>query len=84
LPGRITDLELLVKEPWRIASKQRSSTTREYIGAVQRLDDLRASNGEFDSEEAFYKYWRAYEFRIGKSVRQQLTKLLAQAPPKER
>lgn len=50
IPGRITDLELLVHEPWRIASKHRSSTTRDYIGAVQRLDDLRAGKGEFAAE----------------------------------
>ena len=81
LPGRITDLELLVREPWRIASKQRSSTTREYIGAVQRLEHLRESNGEFDTEEAFYKFWRAYRFTIGPSVQQQLDKLLKQDAP---
>ncbi len=84
LPGRITDLELLVQEPWRIASRQRSSTTREYIGAVQRLEDLRSGNGEFDSEGAFYKFWRAYRFAIGPSVQQQLDKLLAQADQKKR
>lgn len=77
IPGRIRDLELLVHEPWRIASKQRSSTTREYLGAVQRLDDLRAGNGEFGTEEDFYKFWRKYRFTIGPSVQQQLDKLLA-------
>jgi hypothetical protein len=79
LPGRIRDLELLVHEPWRIASKQRSSTTREYIGAVQRLDELRAGKGAFGTEEEFYKYWRAFRFKIGPMVQQQLDKLLAQA-----
>lgn len=34
--ARVENLELIVQEPWRIASRQRSSTTREYIGAVQR------------------------------------------------
>jgi hypothetical protein len=33
--ARMRDLELLVHEPWKIASRQRSSTTREYLGAVQ-------------------------------------------------
>lgn len=78
IPGRIRDLELLVHEPWRIASKQRSSTTREYIGAVQNLDDLRKGRGTFATEEAFYKYWRAFRFKIGPTVQQQLDKLLAQ------
>jgi len=79
IPGRIRDLELLVREPWRIASKQRSSTTREYIGAVQKLDALRKGEGAFATEEEFYKYWRAYRFKIGPTVQQQLDKLLRQA-----
>jgi hypothetical protein len=77
VPGRIRDLELLVQEPWRIASKMRSSTTREYIGAVQRLDDLRAGKGAFSTEEDFYRFWRAFRFKIGPTVQQQLDKLLA-------
>jgi hypothetical protein len=78
IPGRIRDLELLVHEPWRIASKQRSSTTREYIGAVQNLDDLRKGIGTFATEEEFYKYWRAFRFKIGPTVQRQLDRLLAQ------
>jgi hypothetical protein len=76
-PGRISELELIVQEPWRIASKQRSSTTREYIGAVTSLEALREGSGEFSDEDAFYKFWRAYKFRIGATVQQQLDKALA-------
>jgi hypothetical protein len=76
--ARVDDLELIVHEPWKIASRRRSSTTREYIGAVQGLDDLRQGRGEFGSAEEFYRFWRAYNFRIGASVRNQLNKLLAQ------
>lgn len=75
-PGRVDDLELIVQPPWKIASKQRSSTTREYIGAVMKVDDLREGRGEFDTPEAFYTFWRKYPFRIGKAVQQQLDKLL--------
>lgn len=76
--ARVEDLELIVQEPWRIASRQRSSTTREYIGAVQRIDDLRAGRGEFSTEEDFYRYWRRFNFRIGRAVQQQLDKLIAE------
>lgn len=76
--SRVEDLELIVQEPWRIGSHQRSSTTREYIGAVTGLDDLRHGRGEFKTEVEFYKFWRAYNFNIGRSVRNQLNKLLAQ------
>jgi hypothetical protein len=81
--ARVDDLELIVQEPWRVASKQRSSTTREYIGAVQRIADLREGRGEFETPEAFYAYWRKFKFKIGPAVQQQLDKLLAgqQAPP---
>jgi hypothetical protein len=75
--GRISDLELIVHEPWRIASRRRSSTTREYIGAVTSLEALREGRGEFVDEDAFYKFWRAYKFRIGASVQQQLDRALA-------
>ena len=76
--SRIEDLELIAHETWRIGSRQRSSTTREYLGAVQKLDDLRAGKGEFETEEAFYAYWRKFKFKVGDAVQQQLTKLLKQ------
>ncbi len=76
--ARVDDLELIVQEPWKIGSHKRSSTTREYIGAVQGLDDLRQGRGEFKTAEEFYKFWRGYNFRIGATVRNQLNKLLTQ------
>lgn len=76
--ARVTDLELIVQEPWRIGSRQRSSTTREYIGAVMKVDDLRAGRGEFSSEKEFYAYWRSYKFRVGDAVAKRLEKLLEQ------
>lgn len=74
--ARVEELDLIVHEPWKIASKQRSSTTREYIGAVQQIGALREGRGEFSSPEEFYKYWRKYPFKIGRVVQQQLDKLL--------
>jgi hypothetical protein len=74
--GRVRDLELFVHEPWRIASHERSSTTREYLGAITKVADLRAGAGEFETEAEFYKYWRAYPFRVPKAVEQQLQKAL--------
>jgi hypothetical protein len=74
--ARVRDLELIVQPPWKIASHQRSSTTREYIGAVVNIDALREGRGEFASPEEFYAYWRKYPFRIGRVVQQQLDRLL--------
>lgn len=76
--ARVDDLELIVQEPWRIGSRKRSSTTREYLGAVLGLEDLRRGHGEFKTEAEFYKFWRAYKFDVGRAVKQQLDKLLAQ------
>jgi len=78
--SRAQNVELLVQEAWRIASKQRSSTTREYIGAVTGIEDLRAGIGEFTTEEGFYAYWRKFGFKIGKAVQQQLDRLLSAQP----
>jgi len=74
--GRVRDLELIVHEPWTIASKDRSSTTREYIGAVVDVEALRQGRGAFDSEAAFYSFWRAYPFKTGKEIEKQLRKAL--------
>lgn len=47
--ARVEDLEIIVQEPWRIASRERSSTTREYIGAIDDIAGLRAGAGVFKS-----------------------------------
>lgn len=76
---RVRDFELIVAEPWRIASKQRSSTTREYLGAVDDISRIRNETGEFASAAEFYKFWRGHSWKIGKAVQKQLQKLLAAA-----
>ncbi|GAB7049066.1 type II restriction endonuclease [Catenuloplanes indicus] len=73
---RVTDVEILVQEPWRIASKKRSSTTREYIGAVDLIADLRAGQGEFATEDEFYRFWRKFNFKTSAAVANQLQRLL--------
>ena len=79
--GRLTHIELIATEAWRIASKQRSSTTREYLGAVKGIDDLREGRGEFATEAEFYAYWRKFPFKTGRVVEQQLRKLLSERGP---
>ena len=72
----VANVEVLVHPTWRIASKQRSSRTREYIGGVTSLEDLREGRGEFSSESDFYRYWHGYEFKQSAKVTQILYKLL--------
>lgn len=58
----VTNVELVVVEPWRIASHSRSSNSRKYIGAVMKISDMEQGKGEFDTKEEFYTYWRNYEW----------------------
>ena len=75
--GRAEDLELIVQEPWKIASKERSSTTREYIGAVTEIERLREGRGDFSSPEEFYRYWRSFPFRLSPGIQETLARLVA-------
>jgi hypothetical protein len=61
--GDVEDVEALVVETWRVGSRKRSSTTRNYIGAVDRLSDLRAERGEFATIDEFYEFWRVQPVR---------------------
>lgn len=76
--SRVASLEIVAHEAWRIGSRKRSSTTREYIGAVQNVDALRSGQGEFASADEFYAYWRKFPFRVGHAVQRQLDRLLAE------
>ena len=58
-PERISDLRLISHDSWRIASKNRASATREYIGSVRRIEELIDGRGDFESQEEFETYWRA-------------------------
>jgi hypothetical protein len=57
--GNPENVEPIVVETWRVASRTISSGTRDYIGASRKLDDLRAERGAFATKEEFYEYWRA-------------------------
>ncbi len=78
--SRVEDFELIVAETWRIASTKRSSTTREYLGAVDSIESLRNEQGEFSSAGEFYAYWRKHTWKIGPAVSKQLQKLIAAKP----
>lgn len=58
IPERIADVQVVAHETWRIGSKARASATREYIGSVQKLDDIVNGTGDFASAKDFYDYWR--------------------------
>jgi hypothetical protein len=74
--ARVEDLEVIVQEPWRIGSRERSSTTREYIGAINDIPGLRAGAGMFATQDDFYSYWRKFPFKVSAQVQRQLQRLL--------
>ncbi len=63
------DIELLVVEKWRVATRKASSGTRCYIAAVHRVEDLRTERGAFASEEDFNSYWRAKAIKPEKEAK---------------
>ncbi len=66
--GGVQNVEVLVVETWRVASMKRSSTTRNYIGAMDSLSDLRAERGAFGTIEEFYAYWRSLPIKRTQDV----------------
>jgi hypothetical protein len=54
----VSNFELIVVEPWKIASKTPSSATRDYVGAIMEIDKMRKElGGEFKTQREFYKFW---------------------------
>jgi hypothetical protein len=57
---RITDVDVIVQEKWRIASRQTGSGTTKHIRSITNIEDLKAGRSEFGSQEEFLEYWRHY------------------------
>jgi hypothetical protein len=59
LPERISNVQVVTQDTWRLGSTKRASATREYIGSVQDIEQLVAGEGEFATAEEFYSFWRS-------------------------
>ena len=57
---RITDVDVVVQEKWRIASRQTGSGTTKHMRSITNIEGLKAGRGEFRSQEEFLEYWRHY------------------------
>jgi hypothetical protein len=54
----VGNFELIVVEPWKIASKKASSATRDYVGAIMEIDKMKKEiGGEFKTQKEFYDFW---------------------------
>ncbi len=59
LQERFSDVRVAIHPVWRIAGTTKPSSTRHYIGSVNRVDDIVAGKGAFDTPDEFYAYWRS-------------------------
>ncbi|TSD00612.1 MAG: type II restriction endonuclease [Candidatus Peregrinibacteria bacterium Greene1014_49] len=67
---KVSNFELLVVEPWKIASTRASSATRDYVGAIMEIDKMRANTGgEFSTQQEFYDHWAKISRRGEKAER---------------
>lgn len=56
---RFSDVRVAIHPVWQIAGMTKPSSTRHYIGSVNRVADLVAGKGAFASQQEFYDYWRS-------------------------
>ncbi|MFP3939831.1 MAG: type II restriction endonuclease [Thermoanaerobaculia bacterium] len=63
------NVELLVVEKWRVATKKRASGTRCYIATKREIEALRLEQGDFESEADFHTFWRSQEISQRKQAR---------------
>jgi hypothetical protein len=53
------NVEVIIVEKWRVATRKRASGTRCYVAAVSTLQDIRGEKGDFTTEDEFHAYWRS-------------------------
>jgi hypothetical protein len=56
----VSNLQIIVQEKWRLASKTTGTGTTTAIGSIKEIDRIIKGKGDFKSEEEFLDYWRSY------------------------
>jgi hypothetical protein len=59
----VDNIEVIISEKWKIASKSTATGTTFAISSVRDLDKLRKGEGDFDSSAEFENFWRARGLR---------------------
>jgi len=54
----VSNVELIVQEKWKIASKSTGTGTTTAIGSIKDIKRLKKGEGDFKSEEEFLHFWR--------------------------
>lgn len=55
----VSDIEVIINQKWKIASKSTATGTTFAISSVRHLDSLRKGEGDFKSPKQFESFWRA-------------------------
>jgi len=55
----VSNIEVIISEKWRIASKSTATGTTFAISSVRNLEALRKGRGDFNSSNEFEDFWRA-------------------------
>lgn len=58
---RITDVDLILREKWQIASRKPGSGNTKNIGSIKNIERLKIGPAEFESQEDFTSYWMQYD-----------------------
>jgi hypothetical protein len=61
----VSNIEVIIAEKWRIASRSTGTGTTKHIASVRDITRLRNETGEFGSKEAFEDFWRKYARKAG-------------------
>jgi len=59
--GMVSGVEPIIGEKWTLASEKTGTGTTNHIASVRSIPDLKAGNGDFDSEEEFEEFGRSYD-----------------------
>jgi len=55
----VSEIETIINQKWKIASRSTATGTTFAISSVRNLDNLRAGRGDFSSSQEFETFWRA-------------------------
>ena len=56
----IKNIQIVIQEKWRLASKSTGTGTTTAIGSIKDIDRIIKGAGDFKSEKEFLSYWRNY------------------------
>ena len=56
----ISNIQIVVQEKWRLASRRTGTGTTTAIGSINDIDKIISGQGDFKNEAEFIKYWKKY------------------------